>query len=293
MKPQLHKLPLAGNTSFLYNQWDCQYFNKPWHFHEEYELVWIRRSEGTKFIGDHISYFREGDLFLIGSNIPHLFRNNEDYYDPGTVLQASSIFIHFTEESLGTGFFDLPELKSVRELLDRSAYALQINGSTRDLITGKLMNMQDEVSPRRLISLIEILVLLSESRETQALLANPFTQKHTTTERDTSRIQKVLEYVMKNFQHDLYMPDVAALLNMSEASFSRYFKQNTQKTFSCYLTEVRISNACRLLMQGEENISQIAYLCGFENISNFYRHFKKITGMVPKEYRHRFYEVAE
>jgi hypothetical protein len=168
MKPQLHKLPLAGNTSFLYNQWDCPYFNKPWHFHEEYELVWIRWSEGTKFIGDHISYFREGDLFLIGSNIPHLFRNNEDYYDSESGLQASSIFIHFTEESLGTGFFDLPELKSVRELLDRSACALQINGSTRDLITGKLMNMQDEVSPRRLISLIEILVLLSESRETRA-----------------------------------------------------------------------------------------------------------------------------
>jgi hypothetical protein len=203
MKPQLHKLPLAGNTSFLYNRWDCPCFNKPWHFHEEYELVWIRKSEGTKFIGDHVSYFREGDLFLIGSNIPHLFRNHEDYYDPGSGLEASSIFIHFTEESLGNGFFDLPELKPVKQLLDQSAYALQVNGSTRDMITSKLLHMQDEVSPRRLISLIEILVLLSESRDMQALLANPFTQKHTTTARDTTRIQKVLEYVMKNFQHDL------------------------------------------------------------------------------------------
>ena len=292
MKPQLHKLPLAGNTSFLYSQWDCNYFNKPWHFHEEYELVWIRKSEGTKFIGDHISYFREGDLFLIGSNIPHLFRNNEDYYDAGKGLQASSIFIHFTEGSFGPGFFDLPELKSVKLLLEQSAYALQINGYTRDMITASLEAMQEQSSPRRLISLVDILVLLSESKDMQALLAHPFTQKHPATDRDTSRIQKVLEYVMQNFQHDLYMPEVAALLNMSEASFSRYFRQNTQKTFSCYVTEVRISNACRLLLQGEENISQIAYLCGFENISNFYRHFKKITGRVPKEYRHSFYKVA-
>ncbi len=292
MKPQLHKLPLAGNTSFLYSQWDCNYFNKPWHFHEEYELVWIRKSEGTKFIGDHISYFREGDLFLIGSNIPHLFRNNEDYYDAGKGLQASSIFIHFTEGSFGPGFFDLPELKSVKLLLEQSAYGLQINGHTRDMITASLEAMQEQSSPRRLISLVDILVLLSESKDMQALLAHPFTQKHPATDRDTSRIQKVLEYVMQNFQHDLYMPEVAALLNMSEASFSRYFRQNTQKTFSCYVTEVRISNACRLLLQGEENISQIAYLCGFENISNFYRHFKKITGRVPKEYRHSFYKVA-
>lgn len=292
MKPQLHKLPLAGNTSFLYSQWDCNYFNKPWHFHEEYELVWIRKSEGTKFIGDHISYFREGDLFLIGSNIPHLFRNNEDYYDAGKGLQASSIFIHFTEDSFGPGFFDLPELKSVKLLLEQSAYALQINGHTRDMITASLEAMQEQSSPRRLISLVDILVLLSESKDMQSLLSHPFTQKHPATDRDTSRIQKVLEYVMQNFQHDLYMPEVAALLNMSEASFSRYFRQNTQKTFSCYVTEVRISNACRLLLQGEENISQIAYLCGFENISNFYRHFKKITGRVPKEYRHSFYKVA-
>ena len=292
MKPQLHKLPLAGNTSFLYSQWDCNYFNKPWHFHEEYELVWIRKSEGTKFIGDHISYFREGDLFLIGSNIPHLFRNNEDYYDVAKGLQASSIFIHFTEGSFGPGFFDLPELKSVKLLLEQSAYGLQINGHTRDMITASLEAMQEQSSPRRLISLVDILVLLSESKDMQALLAHPFTQKHPATDRDTSRIQKVLEYVMQNFQHDLYMPEVAALLNMSEASFSRYFRQNTQKTFSCYVTEVRISNACRLLLQGEENISQIAYLCGFENISNFYRHFKKITGRVPKEYRHSFYKVA-
>jgi AraC-like DNA-binding protein len=292
MKPQLHKLPLAGNTSFLYSQWDCNYFNKPWHFHEEYELVWIRKSEGTKFIGDHISYFREGDLFLIGSNIPHLFRNNEDYYDVAKGLQASSIFIHFTEGSFGPGFFDLPELKSVKLLLEQSAYGLQINGHTRDMITASLEAMQEQSSPRRLISLVDILVLLSESKDMQALLAHPFTQKHPATDRDTSRIQKVLEYVMQNFQHDLYMPEMAALLNMSEASFSRYFRQNTQKTFSCYVTEVRISNACRLLLQGEENISQIAYLCGFENISNFYRHFKKITGRVPKEYRHSFYKVA-
>src|SRR5688500_17863921 len=97
MKPQLHKLPLINDTSFLYHQMECNYFDKPWHFHEEYELVYIVKGRGTKFIGDSVSMFEDGELVLIGSNIPHLFRCNEDYYRKNSKLVASSIFIHFNE----------------------------------------------------------------------------------------------------------------------------------------------------------------------------------------------------
>ncbi len=88
MKPQFHKLPLKSDTSFLFNEWECKYFDKPWHFHEEYELVLIEKSKGTKFIGNDVSFFEDGDLLLIGSNIPHLFRNNEDYYAKNNALNA-------------------------------------------------------------------------------------------------------------------------------------------------------------------------------------------------------------
>jgi hypothetical protein len=131
MKAQLHKLPLISDTSFLYNKLHCDYFDKPWHFHEEFEIVLIEQSRGTKFIGDKVSLFEEGELILIGSNIPHLFRNHEEYYNHPGNMGARSIFIHFTEDFLGDGFFSVPEMKQVRKLLDNSSFALQLNGKIK------------------------------------------------------------------------------------------------------------------------------------------------------------------
>src|SRR4030081_3145931 len=118
MKPRLHQLPFSSDASFLYNKWDCDYFDKPWHFHKEYELVLINKSKGSKFIGDKVRHFQEGDLTLIGSNIPHLYRNDEEYYERKGELEASSIFIHFTRDFLGNQFFNVPEMKLVHGLLE-------------------------------------------------------------------------------------------------------------------------------------------------------------------------------
>ena len=296
MKPQLHKLPLVSDYSFSYNKLYCKYFDKPWHFHEEFELVLIEQSRGTKFIGDKVDLFKEGELMLIGSNIPHLFRNDEEYYDRNGKLTASSIFLHFTEDFLGAGFFDLPEMKLVRKLLDNSGFALQIHGKIKRYCIAKLQELSDQKPARRLLGLLEILIRLSESRELQPMLSNDFVargrmMKAVNNQKDAERIHKVFEFIIKNYRHEIYLQEISGMLNMSPVSFSRYFKHHTRKTFSEYVTEVRISHACSLLMQENENISQISYSSGFENLSNFYRHFRKITGVIPKDYRKRFLKV--
>jgi AraC-like DNA-binding protein len=293
LKPQLHKLPLVNDSSFVFNRWDCPYFDKPWHFHQEYELVLIDKSSGIKFIGDNVSNFHEGDLYLIGSNIPHLFRNTEDYYQNNTNLEASSIFIHFTGEFLGSDFFDLPEMKAVKKLLDQSAFALEIGGKVKENIVSRLYEMCTETSSKKLISLLEILLKLSESKELTPLLSNRFTSQVITHTKDSDRIHKVLEFIMKNFSNTIYVPEIASMLNMSSASFSRYFKHHTRKTFSEYVSEIRISYACQLLMHSEESAARIGYMSGFENLSNFYRQFREITGLTPKEYRQRFLRLSE
>lgn len=293
MKAQLHKLPLNSDTSFYFTRWDCKHFDKPWHFHEEYELVLIAQSRGTKFIGDAVSLFDEGDLILIGPNIPHLFRNDEEYYQQDSGLNAVSMFLHFTEDFLGKDFFTIPEMKSVRELLDRASTALQIHGKTKKQIVQKLRDMNDKNPAGRLVTLMEILIRLSESKELKPLLSTTFSPNVTTNSRDANRIHNILEFIMANYREQIYLSEIASRLNMSEASFSRYFKHHTGKTFSSYVTDVRISHACRLLMQGEENIAQVAYQSGFENLANFYRHFKKITGEIPKDYRKRFLTLTE
>jgi AraC-like DNA-binding protein len=296
MRPQLHKLPLVNDSSFLYNNWHCDYFDKPWHFHEGYELVMIEKSRGKKFIGDKVTDFEEGDLMLIGPMIPHFFRNNAEYYKKNGKLEASSIFIHFTQDCLGKNFFDLPEMKIVQKLLEKSQYALEIHGAVNSYVMKKLKHMCTEGSPQRLVSLLDILVNISESHEIIPVLSSPFKEsKYAAVDncKDTDRMHIILEYIANNFHREIYVNEIAAKLNMCNASFSRYFKHHTRKTFSDYVTELRISHACNLLMMDDQSIAQISFNSGFENLSNFYKHFRRITGVIPKEYRKRFLQASD
>jgi len=289
MKPKLHALPIAADSSFLYKKLDCEHFDNPWHFHKEYELVMIERSRGTRFIGNHVSHFEDGDLALIGSNIPHLYRNSEEYYMKNSKLRANSIFIHFTKNFLGNYFFDIPEMKLVNRLLERSSLALEIHGKTKKYTSEKLMAMDDEKPPQRLLSLLEILITLSQSNELKPLLSVGFSVGNSG---DTERINKVFEFILKNYKEQIYVQDIASKLNMSVPAFSRYFKHHTRKTFSDYVTEIRIGHACKLLMENNHTISEISYQSGFDNLSNFYRHFRKTVGIIPKDYRNRFLKIV-
>lgn len=284
MHPQFHKLPLSTDASFLFMCWECNYFDKPWHFHKDYELVLIDKTIGTRFIGDHVSHFKDGDIVLIGPNIPHLYRNAEEYYKNKTLV-AKSIFIHFTDDFLGKNFFNLPEMNLVRRLLDKSALGLEILGSANQYIKQKLIEMNGETPAKRLLILLDMLIFLSTSKELIPVLKTGFTAKNSS---DTEKINTVLQFIMENYTKEIYIEKIASKLNMSIASFSRYFKHHTRKTFSNYVTEIRIAHACRLLMEDNYNISEICYLSGFDSLSNYYRHFKKQVGLIPKEYKCRF-----
>jgi AraC-like DNA-binding protein len=289
MKPKLYKIPFASDVSFLYKNFQCDYFNDPWHFHKEYELVMISKSTGTRFIGDNASHFEEGDLSLIGSNIPHLLRNEEEYYDKKGNHKAGAIYIHFTRDFLGGHFFDIPEMKLVNRLLEKSALALEIHGKAKKYTINKLYEMNHEKPAEKLMSLLDILIKLSQSRELKPLLSTGYSANNSG---NTDKINRAFEFIMKNYTKEIYVHEIASQLNMSVASFSRYFKNHTRKTFSDYITEIRIGYACRLLMEDNYGISEISYKSGFDNLSNFYRHFKKIVGIIPKDYRNRFLKIT-
>lgn len=187
MRPQLHKLPLAPDTSFLYIDEECKYFDKPWHFHKEYELVYINKTKGTRFIGDQVSFFEDGDLVILGPNIPHLYRNSEEYYK-NNKLRAKSTFIHFTEDFLGGSFFDLPEMKQVKKLLERSSLGLEVTGKSNAFVKSKLVEMNDQKPANRLMNLLEILVHLSTSKDLTPILSKTFTAS---SDNDTDRIDMV------------------------------------------------------------------------------------------------------
>jgi AraC-like DNA-binding protein len=228
--------------------------------------------------------FKNGDIFLIGPNIPHLFRNSERYYKKKGLV-AKSIFIHFTDDFLGKPFFDLPEMQMVRRLLDKSCLGLEIKGISRQYVNQILINMEQEAPPKRLLNLLDILLFLSTSKEVKTILTSGFTATNSS---DTARIDIVMQFIMKNYAREIYVNEIASKLNMTVPSFSRYVKRHTKKTFSEIISDVRIGYACKLLMEDNYSISEICYQSGFDNLSNFYRHFSKKKGLVPKEFRKRF-----
>lgn len=282
MKPVLAKLPHTAEQSFKVYEFVVPFYQTPWHFHPEYELVLVTRSRGKKIIGDHISCFEEGDLCLLGPNLPHTYHNDPEYFEKNSQLMAESIVIHFNENSLGMDFFDIPEMKSIKELLKKSALGLQVFGKTRDSVALKLRHIINATGLQRIICLLEILDEISRSKSCSVLSSAGMVGENN---KDCERLNTVFDYVMRNFKEKISLDDAASLVNMSDSAFCRYFYKRTQKTFFEFLNETRIGFSCRLLLDGKKNISEIAYESGFNNISHFNRQFRQIKGVTPTEYK--------
>ena len=282
MKPLLQKLPLPADSSFVLVDFDVPYFETPWHFHPEYEIVLVTESTGQRFVGEHIKEYQTGDLCLIGPNVPHLYRSQEEYYLPNSELRAKSIVIHFNDNFLGKDFFNVPEMKHVQALFEKSNRVLDITGESNQFISKKLYEMFSENPTKRLLSLLEILDNLARSEEYAFLTSG---NSFGTNIKDSDRVNKVFEYVMKNFKEEIRLGEVADLVSMSETSFSRYFKSRTNKNFSDFLAQIRIAHACRLLVEDKMGVTEICYESGFNNLSNFNRKFKDLMNISPSIYQ--------
>lgn len=285
MKPALEHLPLDSGESFVAKLFDYSYYPTPWHFHPEYELVLVTESTGKRFIGDKISEFGPGNLALIGPYVPHLYRNDPIYYEPESARRAKSVVIHFSEHSFGHHFLSLPEAKALQGLFSRSARGLDIIGETNRLASEKMLELLQLSGLARWMKLIEILHLLSVSDEHQFIADATLTGRN---ELESERLSKVFEYIMENFREEIRIAQVANLVNMAENSFSRYFSLRTRKTFSSFLANIRISHASKLLIENKMNVADICYGCGFNNLSNFNRQFKKLYKVSPLRYRHQY-----
>ena len=282
MKPLLQKLPLPADSSFVLVDFDVPYFETPWHFHPEYEIVLVTESTGQRFVGEHIKEYQTGDLCLIGPNVPHLYRSDEEYYSSNSELRAKSIVIHFNDNFLGKDFFNVPEMKHVQALFEKSNRVLDITGESNQFISNKLHEMFSENPTKRLLSLLEILDNLARSEEYDFLTSG---NSFGTNIKDSDRVNKVFEFVMQNFKEEIRLGEVADLVSMSETSFSRYFKSRTNKNFSDFLAQIRIAHACKLLVEDKMGITEICYESGFNNLSNFNRKFKELMNISPSIYQ--------
>ena len=282
MKAVLAKLPHTAEHSFKVYEFIVPYYQTPWHFHPEYELVLVTRSQGKKIIGDHISDFDIGDLCLLGPNLPHTYHNNPEYFEPDSCLQAESIVVHFSMESLGSGFFKIPEMKSIHELLSKSSLGLQVTGVVRGKVEEKMRKIISATGLQRIVLLLEMLDEISNSNDYHQLATAGMIGENA---KDSERLNSVFDFVMRNFKEKISLDDIASRVNMTNSAFCRYFYRRTQKTFFEFLNETRIGYSCKLLFDGKKNVSEIAYESGFNNISHFNRQFLQIKGVTPTVYK--------
>jgi AraC-like DNA-binding protein len=285
MKPQLLKISTQPDYSFNLFVQDCPYFSTPWHYHPEFEIVLVEESVGKRFVGSNISEFEPGNLCMIGAYLPHYYKNDEKYYDKSSSLRAKSFVIHFLEDFLGEKFLNLPESQTLKSLLERSKAGLNFGEKTVKKVSAKIKNLNNLTGINRLMELITILTLMSESEDVEELTTNPIYLQN---DLDSNRISGVFSFVMQNYQREIDLTQVAKLANMSESAFSRYFKKRTRRTFSHFVTEIRLEHACKLLVQDKMSISGISEESGFNNLSNFNRQFKLIKGTTPLAYRNSF-----
>ena len=252
-----------------------------WHYHAQYELLYISKSNGIRFVGDSVSQFFPGDLVLVGPHVPHLWRNDPSYYSEQNPGSVRTIILKFTRDFLGKETFDHPEFSGIRQLLEQSRYGVSFEPSVSEELHSALLEIVNLSPAEQSIKLLEILFRLSVVSGSRVLSSTDMRQD---TSENAERLDAVIKYISDNYPDYIRLDDVAEVACMTTNSFCRYFKKKTNKSFTQFLNEVRIRNASRMLIQNKLPISEIGYAVGYKSITNFNRQFKQIMGTTPKAF---------
>ncbi|MDT0645578.1 AraC family transcriptional regulator [Zunongwangia sp. F260] len=263
-------------------------FLKLWHYHEQLELVVVLKSTGTRFVGDSIEKFSQGEIILLGKNLPHMWLNDKAYFAEGSGLKAEAVAVHFKQEFLGHDFFNIAEMKHIGQLFEKARRGIKFRDKNEEIIS-EIMKMVELDDFERVLKMLQVLNLLSKSRNSVLLSSSGFLNSFH--QSDNNNLDKVYSYIFNNFKKSVSLEDVSEIAHMNPAAFSRFFKRVSRKTFSRYLNEIRVGYACKMLLEQKYSITDICYESGFNNLSNFNRQFKAITNYSPTEYLQDYQRV--
>jgi len=282
MKPHLLKVPMKPSQSFSVRQ-DRKPFCNRLHYHPEIELVHFDSGSGTQFVGDNIRKFEPGDILLIGANLPHNYKFEDNLSKEN---HQHVKVVHFCRDFLGDVFLNLPENKSIKALLEKCKRGVKVVNGNNHQISRLLENTLKAEGGERIIYLIQILLEVANSEKLEQLSSIGF--EITQGDEDHDRIQDVYEYSYANFRNKISLEEIAEVAKISPHSFCRFFKSRTKKTYFQFLTEIKIGRACKLLIDAHLSIKQVCFESGFNNFASFHNSFKNITGTSPLVYQKKF-----
>ena len=280
MDPRFETVQLDGDSSFRALHFKCDSLRKDhsWHYHPELELTQIVKGRGTQFVGDSVVRFKEGDLLMLGAGLPHCWVDDE-----GIGQENELVVIQFKTDFLSVDFLEMPEALGLKQLFQRSLRGLNCAGPAADKIKNLMWEMVETTGLARLNRLLRALELLVPEDSSQPLTSELY--KIDTSEFHGGRMTRVVDYVTAHLGEEIKQTDVAQALGMNPQSFSRFFKTTSGRTFVSFVNVMRIMEACRLLVNTNQEITEIAYNSGYGNLSNFNRQFRELKQITPRQYR--------
>ena len=276
MKVLPFKIQKSATASLVVQLDEGLSFYQRLHSHEDIQISVFEKGSGTYVIGNDLGIFSAGDVFIIGGQIPHVFKIKE--CDKNTVKMRS---VFFTQTTFGADFFDLPEMISLKKLFFNQETAYKVTENKTNILK-MLIELSQSDAYEKIIVFLKLLKLISTT-PLKILSTTNVTKK--LSESSGKRMDAVYQYIFKNYKSVIQLEKVSAIAAMSKPAFCRYFKQQTNKTFVQFLNALRISEACILLQNKEEAVQAICYKSGFNNLANFNRTFKTFKGISPSEYR--------
>ncbi|MEF3078331.1 AraC family transcriptional regulator [Winogradskyella poriferorum] len=278
-KPILEKIsPEFGSSMKVIKHGAYVGEKKPfWHFHPEIELVYVNKGKGKRHIGNHLSYFNNSQLLLIGSNLPH-----NGFTDRLTVYGTETI-VQFKPEFLGKHFFDIPEMEKINSLFERAKSGILFGIPTKQKLGKKIEKLSEKEGFKKILVLLEILHSLAKAEDYTILNADGY--RFETEPQDSAKIDTIFKHINENFKEHISLDEIADKVSMTVPAFCRYFKKVTGKTFTKLVNEYRVVHATKLLTESQMSITDISFECGFNNFSHFNKLFKEFTGKSASKYR--------
>ncbi len=276
------QLAISKSSPLRARFYDYKHFSYPWHFHSEFEIIYIKEGIGTRFVGNNIDKYKKGDVLLLGSNLPHYMKSDDVYHSEDNDFRVKGTIIQFEKDFMYHSINHYPHFIKIKKLLDESQQGLFFPAGRSSRLIELLETIPQKTGIDQIIHFLQLLKEMSETNSRQIISTSDFTN---ITLYDASRIDKIISYLNKNYTHNIDLEEISSFAAMNPTAFCRFFKNKTGKSFKNYILDMRTGYACKLLLMNDKNISQISVECGFDTISHFNKIFKKNTGYTPSQYK--------
>lgn len=287
MKVVQFTIPVARVNSVVVQEDILPYFYNHLHRHNETQITWILKGEGTLIVGNYMQPFKPGDIYVLGANQPHIFKSDAAYFDKRRKKEVHGLTFFFNPNGFFKAVLDIPEAKAINQFISSATYGLQLPDSRQKMIASEMLKVKSAKQGFRLATFIRLLQIMAGIKDWKVLATIPSENSFSDTE--GLRMNDIYQFTMSHYSDNIRLKEVADVAHLTPQAFCRYFKKHTRKTYVNFLSEIRISEACKKIIGGDfDSISSVAYDTGFSSAVSFNRVFKKITGKSPKQYLNEY-----